>query len=138
MYRVFLTLTVAVLVSAPGESAQTVVRYEPSEKDLKYVYATVAPVATLKPGDILDTRTFDCFGGAIKKEELTRVAMELSEFAHQLELSEAEEKGYRRAKDEENEDQNQDDDDNQNDDDLNDDEDEQQDDDREQDQEDNE
>src|ERR1700687_250860 len=67
MFRVFLAVGVAILVSARGGSAQTVVHYEPAEKDLKYVYATVPPVATLKPGDILDTRTFDCFGGAIKK-----------------------------------------------------------------------
>jgi amidase len=67
MYRAFLTVTLAVLVGAPGGSAQTVVRYEPAEKDLKYVYATAPPVATLKPGEILDTRTFDCFGNAIKK-----------------------------------------------------------------------
>ena len=42
-------------------------KYEPADKDLKYVYATVPPVATLKPGDTLETRTADCFGGAIKK-----------------------------------------------------------------------
>ena len=78
-------------------------------------------------------------GGAVKKEDLTRVATELSEFAHQLEISEAEEKGYRRAIDEqEDQNQNQDDDDNQNEDDLNDDENEQQDDDEEQNQEDDE
>lgn len=47
--------------------AQSVVKYEPAEKDLKYVYATVPPVMTLKSGEILDTRTFDCFGNASKK-----------------------------------------------------------------------
>ena len=60
---------------------------------------------------------------------------DLFEYARQLELSDAEEKGYRRAIDEQdNENQNQDDE-NQNEDDLNDDENEQQDDDEEQDQE---
>ena len=34
---------------------------------MKYVYATAEPVAHLKPGDILDTNTLDCFGDAIKK-----------------------------------------------------------------------
>ena len=45
---------------------QHVVRYEPAEKDLKYLYATVPPVATLAPGDVLETRTVDAFGGVIK------------------------------------------------------------------------
>ncbi len=61
-----LFLSMLLLASTPA-LAQTVVRYEPADKDLKYVYATVPPVATLKPGDILDTRTADCFGNAIKK-----------------------------------------------------------------------
>src|SRR5947208_971303 len=50
------------------ESEQAkVVRYEPSDKDLKYVYATAPPVATLAPGDTLETRTVDAFGGVIQK-----------------------------------------------------------------------
>jgi acetamidase/formamidase len=57
----------AVLLSTSAVRAQTVVRYEPSPADLKYVYATVPAVKTLQPGDILDTRTADCFGDAIKK-----------------------------------------------------------------------
>ena len=56
----------SVLAAAPA-FAQNVVRYTPSEKDLKFVYATVPPVATLMPGDTLETNTFDAFGNAIKK-----------------------------------------------------------------------
>jgi acetamidase/formamidase len=48
-------------------SAQQVVRYEPRDSDLKYVYATAPPVATLQPGDTLETRTVDAFGGVIQK-----------------------------------------------------------------------
>jgi amidase len=48
--------------AAPGE-----VKYEPKEGDFKYVYGTMPPVATLRPGDILDTRTADCFGGVIRQ-----------------------------------------------------------------------
>jgi acetamidase/formamidase len=55
-----------ILVAAPG-AAQQVVRYEPAEKDLKFVYATAPPVATLKPGDTLETKTFDAFGNVIRK-----------------------------------------------------------------------
>jgi amidase len=47
--------------------AQTVVRYEPKASDLKYVFGVAQPVARVKPGDVIDTRTFDCFGNAIQK-----------------------------------------------------------------------
>jgi amidase len=57
---------VLVLVAATA-SAQQTVRYTPKFEDLKYVYATLPPVATLKPGDTLETNTFDAFGNAIKK-----------------------------------------------------------------------
>src|ERR1700712_164098 len=59
-------LVLALCVSTPA-LAQRVVRYEPSEASLKYVFGVAKPVATLNPGDILDTRTFDCFGNAIQK-----------------------------------------------------------------------
>src|SRR5215470_2982145 len=56
----------AVGLSSPA-FAQKVVRYEPKEADLKYVFGVAKPVATVKPGDIIDTRTVDCFGNAIQK-----------------------------------------------------------------------
>ena len=66
--------TTAVVVLALGFSilassalAQNVVRYEPKEADLKYVFGVAKPVATVKRGEIIDTRTFDCFGNAIQK-----------------------------------------------------------------------
>jgi len=48
-------------------AAQPAVRYTPKFEDLKYVYATLPPVATLQPGGTLETNTFDAFGNAIKK-----------------------------------------------------------------------
>src|SRR5580700_3476153 len=54
---------IAFAQAAPGN----VVKYHATINDVKYVYASVAPVARLKPGDILDTNTLDCFGNAIKK-----------------------------------------------------------------------
>ena len=66
MTRLITLLTIALFASGPA-LAQSVVRYELNEKDLKYVYATAPPVAQLKPGDTLETRTVDAFGGAIKK-----------------------------------------------------------------------
>ncbi len=47
--------------------AQNVVHYEPKQADLKYTFGVARPVATVKRGDIIDTRTFDCFGNAIQK-----------------------------------------------------------------------
>src|SRR5262249_54255586 len=44
-------ILVPIVAIASTASAQQVVRYEPAERDLKFVYATVPPVATLKPGD---------------------------------------------------------------------------------------
>jgi acetamidase/formamidase len=62
------TVVAVALVSwTTAAAAQQTVRYEPSDKDLKFVYATAPPVATLKPGDILETKTFDAFGNVIKK-----------------------------------------------------------------------
>src|SRR5947208_12451091 len=57
----------AFFIAAPTASAQHVVRYDPAESELKYVYATAPPVATLEPGDTLETRTVDAFGGVIQK-----------------------------------------------------------------------
>jgi acetamidase/formamidase len=60
-------VTLAALATAFPAFAQRVVRYVPAEKDLKFVYATASPVATLQPGDTLETYTFDAFGNVIKK-----------------------------------------------------------------------
>ncbi|PYR55141.1 MAG: acetamidase, partial [Acidobacteria bacterium] len=68
MNRILTALTIAsFFLVLPAAAAQNVVRYDPAEKDLKYVYATVPPVATLTPGDTLETRTVDAFGGVIRK-----------------------------------------------------------------------
>jgi amidase len=66
MIRAILAALASAL-AVTSASAQQVVRYDPAEKDLKYVYATAPPVATLKPGDTLETRTVDAFGGVVQK-----------------------------------------------------------------------
>ena len=56
------------LTSQPTTSEPRVVRYQLKPSELKYTYAaSYAPVARLKPGDILETNTVDCFGNAIQK-----------------------------------------------------------------------
>ena len=67
MMRRVAGIALACALTAAHAAAQQVVRYTPAEKDLKFVYATVPPVATLKPGDTLDTNTVDAFGNVIQK-----------------------------------------------------------------------
>ena len=43
------------------------VTYHATIDTVKYVYGPAEPVARLKPGDILDTNTLNCFGNAIQK-----------------------------------------------------------------------
>lgn len=50
-----------------AQASPNVVRYEPKESDLKYVFGVAEPVARVKPGDIIDTKTFDCFVNKIQK-----------------------------------------------------------------------
>jgi amidase len=66
MWRVAGTTLGCALVAA-HVAAQQVVRYTPADKDLKFLYATVPPVATLNPGDTLETNTVDAFGNVIRK-----------------------------------------------------------------------
>src|SRR5215475_1528526 len=44
-----------------------VVKYHATINDVKYVYGSAAPVAHVKPGEIIETNTLDAFGNAIKK-----------------------------------------------------------------------
>jgi acetamidase/formamidase len=55
------------LARAAGAQQPPVVRYQASIDTVKYLFGPAAPVARLKPGDILETNTLDCFGNAIRK-----------------------------------------------------------------------
>jgi amidase len=57
------------VLGAPVLMAQSdkTVKYHATIDTVKYVYGPAEPVARLKPGDILDTNTLDCFGNAIKR-----------------------------------------------------------------------
>ena len=64
----FAFFAAAFLFLSTGAMAQgNVVNYQATINNVKYVYASVPPVARLKPGDILDTNTLDCFGNVIQK-----------------------------------------------------------------------
>ncbi len=57
----------AVVLLAGPVLAQSVVHYTTTNANVKYLFATAEPVLHLKPGDILDTNTLDCFGNGLKK-----------------------------------------------------------------------
>jgi len=59
-------LLAASAATALAQSGNTVT-YRATIDTVKYVYGPAEPVARLKPGDILDTNTLDCFGNALKK-----------------------------------------------------------------------
>jgi amidase len=69
-------LPVALFLAFPVSSAmraqsappkQEVVQYRATIDVVKYVYGVAAPVARLRPGNILDSNSLDCFGNSIKK-----------------------------------------------------------------------
>jgi len=51
--------------SSPAKSE--VVQYHATIDNVKYVYGAAPPVARLRPGNILEANSLDCFGNAIKK-----------------------------------------------------------------------
>jgi len=57
----------AQVLNASSQQNIRAVVYHATINDVKYVYASVQPVAHLRSGDILETNTLDCFGNAIKK-----------------------------------------------------------------------
>lgn len=65
--HIFVALLLTLGARTARAQAATVVKYHATINDVKYVYSSAEPVARLKPGDILDTNTLDCFGNAIKK-----------------------------------------------------------------------
>src|SRR5581483_9322861 len=59
---------ILLIAASNGLYAQNApVRYHATIKDVKYVYATAAPVGRLKSGDVLETNTLDAFGNVLQK-----------------------------------------------------------------------
>src|SRR5258708_6199771 len=56
-----------VLFLSGAALSQNVVHYSTTTANVKYLFATAEPVLRMKPGDILDTNTLDCFGNGLKK-----------------------------------------------------------------------
>src|ERR1700735_2884487 len=55
------------LPAAAVAQTASVVKYHATINDVKYVYGPAAPVAHVKPGDIIETNTLDAFGNVLKK-----------------------------------------------------------------------
>jgi acetamidase/formamidase len=65
-----LSLTLPFSVFAPSSSAQAkqdVVQYHATIDNVKYVFGVAPPVADVKPGNILEANSLDCFGNALQK-----------------------------------------------------------------------
>src|SRR5262245_65586491 len=71
MRMAVLFLALAQAASAFGQSsvpAKTdVVQYHGAIDNVKYVFGVAPPVARLKPGNILEANSLDCFGNALQK-----------------------------------------------------------------------
>jgi amidase len=63
-----LFLPFSILAQAPSAPPKSeVVQYHATIDTVKYVYGVAPPVARVRPGNILEANSLDCFGNAIKK-----------------------------------------------------------------------
>lgn len=53
--------------SPPGASSGEVVHFKGTIDNVKYVFGVAPPVARLRPGNILEANSLDCFGNGIQK-----------------------------------------------------------------------
>src|SRR6202142_184429 len=60
-------LLLLVLSFVAAAQTANVVKYHATIHDVKYVYGSAAPVAHVKPGDVIETNTLDAFGNVLKK-----------------------------------------------------------------------
>jgi amidase len=53
--------------NVPASPAADVVHYKGAIDNVKYVFGVAPPVARLRPGNILEANSLDCFGNGIQK-----------------------------------------------------------------------
>jgi acetamidase/formamidase len=63
----FVCLSSLAAQSNPPSAKDDVVRYKATIDNVKYVFGVAPPVATVKPGNILEANSLDCFGNALQK-----------------------------------------------------------------------
>ncbi len=67
---VLLSVIAGAFLAAPQraqDAASQTVHYKATIDTVKYVYGVAPPVARLKPGNILEANSLDCFGNALQK-----------------------------------------------------------------------
>lgn len=68
LFAISLVLPFSTFAQTPSSpSRPEVVQYHATIDNVKYVYGVAPPVARLRPGNILEANSLDCFGNAIKK-----------------------------------------------------------------------
>src|SRR5437879_5287780 len=71
LFGVLLTSVFTCAQSQTAANAQSadsqIVRYTATIDSVKYVYGLAPPVAKLKPGNILEANSLDCFGNVLRK-----------------------------------------------------------------------
>src|SRR6201993_2107832 len=63
----FVCLTRLAAQSNPPAAKDEVVRYKATIDNVKYLFGVAPPVANVKPGNILEANSLDCFGNALQK-----------------------------------------------------------------------
>ena len=64
---VFLFFVTSCAAAQNNADPPVVVKYHATNADVKYVFGVAPPVAHLKPGNILEANSLDCFGNGIQK-----------------------------------------------------------------------
>ena len=63
-----LVLPFSTLAQSPSvPSKSEIVQYHATIDTVKYLFGAATPVARLKPGNILDANSLDCFGNSLQK-----------------------------------------------------------------------
>ena len=57
----------ALAQTSAAQDKSEVVSYHATIDNVKYVFGVAPPVARLRPGNILDANSLDCFGNALQK-----------------------------------------------------------------------
>ena len=63
----FCAIVPSLSAQAPSDEKAEVVKFHATNDNVKFVFGPAAPVAHVKPGNILDANSLDCFGNALQK-----------------------------------------------------------------------
>src|SRR5262244_4265774 len=69
VWRIMLVFAASVLAlqRVAAQAKEETVHFQGTIDNVKYVFGVASPVAHLKPGNILDSNSLDCFGNALQK-----------------------------------------------------------------------